>query len=107
MLGRVMGRELAPDFATSLLTVEIRQRFLAMRAQVVHHQMDRLLPRIGPRDCRYHLGERRSLPVLGYPREMLACLRLHGTEDIGRPAAHIFVVAFENGARSVGYNRLA
>jgi hypothetical protein len=42
MLRRKMGRKPIPELLAPFLAKKCRQRFLAMSAQIVHHQMNRL-----------------------------------------------------------------
>jgi hypothetical protein len=75
-----MRRKPIPDRITTFLAKKRYQRFLAVSAQVVHHQMNRLRLGISLLDLRQHLGKLRTFAILGDRGQMFACLWFNDRE---------------------------
>ena len=63
-----------------------------MNVEVVHYQVDRFRVGVGHGQGHGHLSELKTGSIRRGEREMTAGLRLHGAENIGRPATLIFVI---------------
>jgi len=94
MLRRIMNRESFPQLTPFSWAIIIRQRFLFVGVQIIHDQMPRLSPRIGPRYPPHDLGECIRLSILRYPRQMTSSLRFHAAKNIAGPASNILTVLF-------------
>src|SRR3982751_4293037 len=90
--GRVVDGEAIPDFGCHFRAKGIRQRFAAMDVQVVQHQMDRF--RLWVCHCQgdRNPSELGARAIWRREGEMAARLRFYRTENIGGPAALIFVI---------------
>lgn len=87
-----MDGEPIPDLIRHFLAEGIHQRFPVVDVQVVHYQVDGLGVRISQCQVDGYPGELKARTIWRGEGKMAPGLRLYGTENIGGPAAFIFVV---------------
>src|SRR3974377_639780 len=87
-----MDWEPIPDFRRHFPAKDIHQCFAAMDVQVVQYQMDGLRFRVCQGQGDRHLGELKARTIWRSEGEVPPGLWLYGAEDIGGPAAFVFVI---------------
>src|SRR5215831_15673093 len=87
-----MDGESVPDLRHHFRTKDIRQRFAAVDVQVVQHQMDGFRFRVCQCQADRYLSELEAGTVRRGEGEVLTGLWFYGAEDIGCPAAFVFVI---------------
>jgi hypothetical protein len=88
----VVHGEARTEFGGHFGSEYLRQRLLAMNVEIVHYQMNRLGGRVGQRQGD-GLGEFKARTIRRREGEMTTRFRLYRSENIGRAAGFVFVIA--------------
>src|SRR2546428_293730 len=102
MVRRVVDHQAPPYRPTGTRTEVVDQRLLAMRVEVVHHQVDGMRTRIGGHRGVDPPREGAARAIARRTREVPSALRFHDAKQVGRPAALVFIVPFGDVARAGG-----
>src|SRR5450755_1215036 len=88
-----MHREAVPDLTAELDTIEIGEGLAAVSIQVIHCQVSGFRRRVLTGQLEGHVRELKGRPIRRGERKMPPRFRFYRTEDIGRSATLVFVIA--------------